>query len=77
MHCFEWCQSTESIWEELECGTFFGTTLRSTQQPMRWISWTVSLCLLLPVDNKFYAGKTLWFTLNFAHKFAFMEHLVF
>ena len=26
MHCFEWCQSTKSIWEEPECGTFFGTT---------------------------------------------------
>ena len=51
MHRFERCQSTKSIWEEPERGTFFGTTLRSTQQPMRWISWAASLCLPLPVDN--------------------------
>ena len=51
MHRFERCQSTESIWEEPERGTFFGTTLRSTQQPMRRISWAASLCLPLPVDN--------------------------
>ena len=43
MHRFERCQSTESIWEEPERGTFFGTTLRSTQQPMRRISWAASL----------------------------------
>ena len=52
MHRFERCQSTESIWEEPERGTFFRTTLRSTQQPMRQISWAASLCLPLPVDNK-------------------------
>ena len=52
MHRFERCQSAESIWEEPEPGTFFRTTLRSTQQLMRWISWAASLCLLLPVDNK-------------------------
>ena len=51
MHRFERCQSTESIWEEPERGTFFGTTLRSTQQPMRQISWAASLCLPLPVDK--------------------------
>ena len=51
MHHFEQCQSTESIWEEPECGTFFGTNLRSTQQPMRWISWAASLCLPLLVDK--------------------------
>ena len=51
MHRFEWCQSTESIWEEPEHGTFFRTTLRSMQQPMRWISWAASLGLPLPVDN--------------------------
>ena len=51
MHRFERCQSTESIWEEPERGTFFGTTLRSTQQPMRRISWAASLCLPLPVDK--------------------------
>ena len=55
MHRFERCQSTESIWEEREHGTFFGTTLRSTQQPMRRISWAASLCLPLPVDNKKYS----------------------
>ena len=53
MHHFERCQSTESIWEEPEHGTFFGTTL-STQQPMRQISWAASLCPPLPVDNKGY-----------------------
>ena len=51
MHRFKRCQSTKSIWEEPERGTFFGTTLRSMQQPMRWISWAASLCLPLPVDN--------------------------
>ena len=51
MHRFEQCQSTESIWEEPERGTFFGTTLRSMQQPMRQISWAASLCLPLPVDK--------------------------
>ena len=51
MHRFERCQSTESIWEEPERGTFFRTTLRSTQQPMRRISWAASLCLPLPVDK--------------------------
>ena len=51
MHCFERCQSTKSIWEEPERGTFFRTTLRSTQQPMRPISWAASLCLPLPVDK--------------------------
>ena len=51
MHRFERCQSTESIWEEPKRGTFFRTTLRSTQQPMRRISWAASLCLPLPVDN--------------------------
>ena len=51
MHRFERCQSTKSIWEEPERGTFFGTTLRSMQQPMRRISWAASLCLPLPVDK--------------------------
>ena len=58
MHRFERCQSTESIWEEPEPGTFFRTTLRSTQQPMRQISWAASLCLPLPVDNKFIYSST-------------------
>ena len=58
MHRFERCQSTESIWEEPERGTFFRTTLRSTQQPMRRISWAASLCLPLPVDNKLKLNQT-------------------
>ena len=60
MHRFERCQSTESIWEEPEHGTFFGTTLRSTQQPMRRISWAGSLCLPLPVDNETALGPHIY-----------------
>ena len=59
MHRVERCQSTESIWEEPERGTFFRTTLRSTQQPMRQISWAASLCLPLPVDNNWFGDKLL------------------
>ena len=41
----------KASWEQPEHGTFFGTTLRSMQQPMRRISWAASLCLPLPVDK--------------------------
>ena len=47
---------SRGLQEEPESGTVLGTTLRSMQQLMRWISWAASLCLPLPVDKKKICG---------------------